>query len=227
MIDRLRALYNHLPISLRNAILVRRRTPVWLRAGIVFVHVPRVAGTSMNHALYGRFMGHASACDIRRWGSAALNVLPSFAITRNPWERLVSAYRFAKRGGGVGGAFEAGIFSPQRYQGKEFDTFEVFVKEWLLRQDRAKLDGVFQAQSFFVAGPEGELLVDHIGRLDRLEETIDFVQAILGKPLEVSQGNLSGEHVQFRKYYTPELVDLVGDFYREDICRFGYTFDWS
>jgi hypothetical protein len=206
-------------------VLVRRRTPEWVNSGIVFIHIPRSAGTSINQALYGRFMGHATAAEIRRWGSHALKSLPSFAITRNPWERLVSAYRFAKRGGGAGGAFEAGILRPDQYREAEFDSFERFVKEWLLRRKPKNLDGVFQPQSTFVTSANGQLLVDHVGRLSNLEPTLDFIEAAVGHRPQIPQGNRSGKWVDFRQFYTPELVGLVGDFYAADIERFSYSFD--
>jgi hypothetical protein len=206
-------------------LLVKRRTTMWLKAGILFVHIPRAAGTSLNHALYGRFMGHPTAAEIHHWGSRALDALPSFAITRNPWERLVSAYRFAKRGGGAGGAFEAGILQPDRYQVAEFESFQRFVEEWLLRHKEANLDGIFQPQWTFVIGEDGQILVDHIGHLNDLEPTLDFVEGALGYRLQIPDGNRSGERMDFRQFYTPELVELVGNFYARDVEAFGYSFD--
>jgi hypothetical protein len=221
----LRSLYKKTPRQLQMRLLVRRRTPMWLNRGILFIHIPRAAGTSINQALYGRFMGHPKAAEIRRWGSAPLNALPSFAITRNPWERLVSSYRFARRGGGAGGAFEAGILQPDQYRVAEFDSFERFVKEWLLRHNPVILDGIFQPQSTFVAGADGQLLVDHVGRLNDLEPTLDFIEHALGYRPEIPRGNRSGEWIDFRQFYTPELIGHVGSFYADDVERFGYSFE--
>lgn len=221
----LRSLYKRSPRQLQMQLLVRRRTPTWVNSGIVFIHIPRVAGTSINQALYGQFMGHPQAAEIRRWGTASLNALPFFAVTRNPWQRLISAYRFARRGGGSGGEFEAGILHRRRYQVAEFDSFKHFVEKWLLHRDPANLDGIFQPQSMFVTGAEGEILVDHVGRLNDLEPTLDFIERALGHRPEIPRGNCSGERRDFRQFYTPELRRLVGRFYAEDIERFGYSFD--
>jgi hypothetical protein len=223
--DLLRSLYKKTPRQLQMRLLVRRRTPMWLNRGILFIHIPRAAGTSINQALYGRFMGHPKAAEIRRWGSAPLNALPSFAITRNPWERLVSSYRFARRGSGTGGAFEAGILRPDQYRGAEFDTFERFVKQWLLHQNRTSLDGIFQPQTTFVADADGQPLLDHVGCLNDLEPTLDFIEHALGYRPEIPQGNRSGKRTDFRHFYTGELVELVGNFYARDVEAFGYSFD--
>ena len=225
MLMRLRSLYYHVPEDFRQGVLVRRRSPIWLRKGIVFVHIPKAAGTSINEAIFGRFMGHVRARDIDRWGSDRLKALPCFAVTRNPWDRLVSAYRFARRGRGVGGARQAWVWRPEQYQVPEFATFDSFVKDWLAPRDIARLDPIFQPQSQYTCDAEGTLLVDHVGKLENLAPTIDFVAARAGQKLAVPQANRSGERVDYRSFYSPELADVVGCIYAEDIHRFGYGFE--
>ena len=221
----LRNLYHRLPTGFRNAILVKRRSPLWLSAGIVFVHVPKAAGTSINQALYGRFMGHARACEIRKWGSAALNALPSFAVTRNPWDRLVSAYRFAKRGHGIGGAYQAAVNFPNQYDRPEFESFPLFVKEWLADRNVTELDGIFQPQSLFVCNASGTILVDHVGSLDNLRSTEDFIRRHLPNAPSIGFSNRSGQRLDYRSYYTGDLAEIVARIYRNDIETFGYRFD--
>jgi hypothetical protein len=209
---------------LERALLVRRRSPIWLRAGILFIHVPKAAGTSLSEVLYGRFLGHVRAADVRRWGSRTVNALPTIAVTRNPWDRLVSAYRFATRGGGIGGAQAGGVWRPERYRTPEFDSFERFVREWLEPRDRRKLDYVFQPQSLFVCDEHGQVLVDHVGRYDDLDATRSFLEeAVPGLP-SIPQSNRSGAPVDYRTFYTPELAKLVGDIYADDVRLFGYRF---
>ncbi|WP_114952866.1 sulfotransferase family 2 domain-containing protein [Sphingosinicella terrae] len=224
LIDVARNLNRRLPGGLRRALLVRRRARFWLDAGIVFIHVPKAAGTSFNEALYGRFMGHPHARDIKRWAPAAVGKLPMFGITRNPWDRLVSAWRFARQGRGVGETYRAGMWQAERYQIPEFETFERFVKEWLAPRDVTKLDGVFQPQWMFLCDRRGNLLVDHVGTLEDLGPTLDFVRRVRGVSLQIRQANRSGETVDYRRFYTPELADLVGHIYEADAARFGYAF---
>lgn len=221
--DLLRPGYDRLPEPLRRAIQVRLRSGDWRRRGIVFVHIAKAAGTSINHALYGRFMGHPRAAEIRRYGGAAVNALPFFSVTRNPWDRLVSAYRFARRGGGVGGA-AAGMRDSALYRVPEFDSFERFVREWLAGRDLRRLDNVFQPQSAFVCSRDGRLLVDHLGRVEDLAPTLAFIERHVGPIAPIARINPSGERVDYRSFYTPDLARLVGDLYREDAERFGYDF---
>jgi len=195
---------------------------LWLKAGILFIHVPKAAGTSINEALFGRFMGHARGRDIDRWGSAKLKALPSFAITRNPWDRLVSAYRFAKRGRGVGGGVQAWIWKPEQYQTPEFASFDNFVRDWLAVRNVSDLDPVFQPQSQFVCDDSGRILVDHLGRLENIEPTLDFIHSHIGKRLFIERSNVSGGPIDYRNFYTPETMETVGRLYAEDVQRFGY-----
>lgn len=223
--DCLRFLYRQMPKGAQRAALVWRRSPIWLRTGVLFIHIPKAAGTSINHALYGRFMGHVRALDVKRWGSSALNALPSFAVTRNPWARLVSSYRFARQGRGVGGPEQAAVHRPEQYRVPEFDSFETFVTKWLTQRDVTKLDGIFQPQSLFLCDEGGRLLVDHVGRLENLEPTYDFISKHMRSKVKFGVSNRSGESVDFRRFYTPELVTVVGHVYREDIERFNYRYD--
>jgi len=207
-----------------RALLVRRRSAVWLRVGIVFVHIPKAAGTSLSQLLYGRFLGHLRAADVKRWGSPAVRRLPLIAVTRNPWDRLVSAYRFVTRGGGVGPNAGA-VWRPERYQGAQFETFERFAADWLSRRDIKKLDFVFQPQSTFVFDAKGRNLVEHVGRFEDLEPTWSFLEARLPGLPPFARSNRSGPAIDYRTFYTPKLVDLVESIYSEDIERFGYSFE--
>lgn len=224
MIDLLRQIYAYAPESMKRAVMVRRREPIWTRAGIVFIHIPKAAGTTINEALYGRFMGHVHAADIERWGSAKLRALPLFAVTRNPWDRLLSAYRFARRGGGMSGA--AGrMRHAWRYQVVECETFERFVRDWLAPRQLSKQDVIFQLQTPFVCNRAGEIMVDHLGRLEDLGPTLEFVRERSGIAIDPGWSNRSGSAVDYRSFYTPELVDLVGSIYGEDVARFDYSFE--
>lgn len=221
----MRSLYYQLPESFRLAVLVRvRAAPHWKRAGVIFVHIPKAAGTSISHALYGRSIAHPRALDIERWATPELRSLPSFAVSRNPWDRLVSAYRFAKRGRGIGGARQSWVWRPEQYQVPEFDTFERFVKEWLAPRDVPTLDGVFQPQSAFVCDADGRLLVDHIGKLEDLGTTFAFLREKLGYVPAIEEANRSGERVDYRTFYTAELMETVGQIYQHDVRTFGYDF---
>jgi chondroitin 4-sulfotransferase 11 len=211
--------------SIEQMLLVKRRSLLWLRTGIAFIHVPKAAGTSISHALYGRFTGHVRAVDVLRWGSSAVNSLPRVAVVRNPWDRLVSAYRFIKRGGGVGGPDAGGVWRPEQYQIPEFETFERFVNDWLAPRNPRTLDFVFQPQSDFFCDKRGQVAVDHLGRFEDIENTHAYLREKVPTLPPLRRSNRSGEPVDYRTFYTPELADRIRKIYTEDIELLGYNFD--
>ena len=227
MLEAARSVYRTLPGGFQRRVLVARRSPLWLEAGVVFIHIPKAAGTAINDALYGRFMGHVRASDVERWGSPAVKALPRFSVARNPWDRLVSAYRFVKRGGGVGGPHAGRVLGPGQYRIPEFETFERFVTQWLVNRDLSKLDVAFQAQVPFVCNDAGEVAVDHLGRFEDLGATYAFLRNAVPAIAPIGESNASGAPVDYRSFYTPELVDLVASIYAEDIAKLGYAFDPS
>lgn len=221
----LRGAYYRLPSGVQDAILVWRRTPLWLRAGIVFIHIPKAAGTSFSSALYGGFLGHVPASSIERWASKAVRALPSFAITRNPWDRAVSAFRYGRRLHMVDWKANPSVPRYVRQQVPNFDDFGDFVREWLQHQQPEKLNPIFQPQWSYVCDRSGKVLVDHLGRVEDLAPTYDFLEAHLSAPLRIGQSNESGERIDYRSFYTAELAEAVGRIYADDIRRFGYSFD--
>lgn len=209
---------------LDRALRVRRRSPSWLRAGVVFIHVPKAAGTSVSEAVYGRFLGHIRAADVERWSSPAVRKLPRVAVIRNPWDRLVSAYRFVKRGSGVGGLSAGGVWRPEQYQTDAFDSFERFVREWLCTRDIRKLDYVFQPQSLFVCDEHENIIVRHLCRFENLAEAHRVLEIFVPDLPPLGRSNRSGTRVDYRKFYTPELAKLVGRIYEDDARNLGYRF---
>lgn len=84
------------------------------------------------------------------------------------------------------------------------------------------LDGVFQPQRPFVVGENGELLVDHPGRLENLSPTYVFIEDCIGKTPRFARTNRSGDAIDDRQPCTPEMMKLVGNIYRQDIEAFRY-----
>jgi hypothetical protein len=78
----------------------KRAFPSMIRQrGILFIHIPKNAGTSISHALYGREIGHHPVAWYRDRFPHSLAGIPSFALIRDPVSRFVSAFVFLKDGG--------------------------------------------------------------------------------------------------------------------------------
>lgn len=217
-----RAILNRAPRSVRLSLLVKRREHLMRDAGIVFIHIPKVAGSSINQAIYGRFMGHYTARQVERVASRRVRALPRFTVVRNPWARTVSAWRFSRIEKGIGDGINVGM-APGLYDIPEFETFDRFASEWLPQADMVTDDWVFHQQHKWSTNANGQTIVDHVGKLEDLQATIDWVEETIGRRLEISHTNRSGESIDWRSFYTPDTAAVVARVYAEDIRRFGYS----
>ena len=190
------------------------------RAGVVFIHVPRVAGTSISHALYPHWINHFTVAEHLETFPDDLIGLPRFAVVRNPWERAVSSWSFARAGAGAEGVV---VNRAGRYQGPQFQSFERFVTQWLPKRNLERVDPIFREQSAYLLDRQGRLAVDHIGRLEDLRTTERWLADLLGAEKRFARLNVS-EHGDYRDYYTPELMRMVAKVYARDIDLFGYRF---
>lgn len=63
---------------------------------LLFVHIPKNAGTSIEKALNARQTGHMSWRDYREHHSREWDAYTSFAVLRDPVERFISCYNYAR-----------------------------------------------------------------------------------------------------------------------------------
>lgn len=209
--------WNMIPSRYRVSVDIYRRYQYWKNAGAIFIHVPKVAGVSVSSALYGRPLGHFRAVDVRQILPRAFETLFTFGIVRDPLKRLLSAYRFAIAGGGE----KMKIKNPSKYQSSEFRSFASFVSEWLIYQERNRLDGIFKPQNFFLCDCN-EIIVDHWFNLDSLNEGMEIVGSKLGQaiPLEHLNRTFGRSNWDIDR----DTIDLVQRYYADDYEIFGFSF---
>lgn len=208
--------------SIKNQINLYRRYPYWKGEGVIFIHVPKAAGTSINYSLYGRTLGHYSALDIKLRFPRLYSDCLTFSLVRNPWSRALSAYRFAR----IGRTESMGVQKPEQYQIPEFSSFERFVCDWLPSKNLSKCDFIFQPQYSFVCDKNMKVMVDHLGYVERLAETTCFLEACLGLTIDVKMVNSTASRdANYRDFYTNnEMIEVVRSVYKNDIDLFGYEF---
>ncbi len=204
--------------DVKHRLNLYRRRRYWHAQKAIFIHVPKVAGTSINHAVYGRTLGHYSALEIRRAFPRLYQDAFTFAFVRDPWERVYSAYCFAKKGQ----TESMGIHNPEQYQIPEFETFESFVFDWLDKKNIADLDFVFQPQHAFVCDSDGQVMVDFLGRLENIDTDMQEVAKLLGRPISVNTKNSSGSKQRLKSQISPAIREKIAGIYRQDIEIFGY-----
>ena len=131
---------------------LRWRIPAAMRArNLIFIHVPRVAGTSIARALFGK--GHAAHLSIRTYRAIDPDffaVADSFAVLRDPFDHFASAYAYV-RGAGTQTCRLADVFVAETEKFRGVDDYLSFLED----RDVLSLDFVMRPQSWFVCDRDG------------------------------------------------------------------------
>lgn len=207
----------------------------------VFVHVPKVAGTSITNALGGRtgmfwasnaegerqlFSTHTYASELRRFiGPAQYNAYYKFAFVRNPWDRLFSLYNFMTHSKEINR--QGQIFDQEEAERR---GFKWFLLENRMKSTRVKLYGVdlnvcqqTTPQLDWLSDGD-KLIVDFVGTYENLQQDFQLVSDSLKLDATLPWEN---KHTR-RRYidvYDNEMIDFVAHYHKKDIDMFGYTFD--
>lgn len=162
-----------------HRLMLARNFAAYRRTGAIFVHVPKVAGSTISAALYRGSLGHFTAVEMAAYDPDWFARLPSFAVLRDPVERALSAWRYVRSGGTA----EGWVAPRAEYDLPEFRDFERFATEWLPSRTAAgddTLDFVFQTQTRFVCDPAGVVLVDRLFRLDNPAPLSTYLEGATG-----------------------------------------------
>ena len=190
----------------------------------VFVHVPKSAGTSVAHGLFGKEfesakLGHAK---LRAYevllGRDAFATYFKFAFVRNPWDRVVSAYEFLKQGGT--GTYD--VEWTAAHIGK-YPDFRTFVQQWITPRNIYR-NAVFVPQWEFVM-VRGKVAVDFLGHYESLHSDFSRITRQLGLTSSLEHRNRSMSRKDYRNYYDAATRHIIDKVYRKDIEVFDYVFD--
>lgn len=151
------------------------------------------------------------------YSSKEFNKMFKFVIVRNPYDRAVSAWQYLMRGE---------QFNPKYKLMKE--SFEYFLNElphhWKAKYDRhlATHTAPFWKD---ITDENGNLLVDHIIKLENINEEINNLNDLLGTAMDTYEHvNKNRENHDYTSYYNDNSKKLVEELYNDDILNTGYTF---
>jgi hypothetical protein len=193
------------------------------------VHIQKTGGTSIRKALgvelHERHK-HRTAAELRSvYGEDKWKAYFKFAFVRNPWDRLVSWWSAIDRHRAHFEAREIGLNKFQSYILQHATTFE----EFLTRcdepiEDTDGLKHIFRNQVDYLTDDTGRVIVDRIGRFERLQDEMSEIAKGLGMD-EIVLPRINGSsHAHYTEHYSEELIGLVAERYRVDIETFGYRY---
>lgn len=217
--------------------------PISHKHKVIFIHIPKCAGTSIEHLLEidgiddfyteglqlrrSEFIPkekfteqeYTMCCDknmqhytVRELAKILdpdiFNTYKKIAVVRNPYTRLVSEHYFRLS-----------------EKVREKISFEELVRTKLQLStiERNKsYDGHLETQTSFLINEQGNFnSVDKIYKYENLRECLSDISAITGNydyP-HLRTTNIVKPH---EEHYTPELREIVYNFYKEDFINFNY-----
>jgi len=204
----------------------RKKSPWtdWARRhGVVFIHIPKNAGTSV-YSTFGMDVPantHCPVAGVLAVDADAFRAAYSFGFVRNPWDRIVSAFHYLKH--------KPISEDDKRWAAEnltEFETFEAFIAgmEKSSFRNRVLMWRHFKPQWHFLSDWSGKDAVSFIGRFESLEADIATIGAAIGITPELTRENVT-KTADYSTYFTPAARDLVARIYAEDIARYGYAYE--
>ncbi|GBR52700.1 hypothetical protein AA106555_1006 [Neokomagataea thailandica NBRC 106555] len=136
-----------------------------VKSGVLFVHVPKNGGTSICDQLYGGVMMHETIRYYRHVAPEMVRILPSFAIWRDPVERFVSAWSFAKKGGTDRVSIHPSVNEQYRSLHSLNDALDMVEAA----NSPYDLDHVFRPQHWYVCNRKGELAVSKLFTMEQID----------------------------------------------------------
>lgn len=199
---------------------------------LIFVHPPKTAGHSIESAImdflhvpwedrrelglgynanpeYGPpVLDHLTAPEYRHFGYVSRNTWEHYlkvATIRNPFDRLLSEWRFRKH----------------RIPFRDFVMRYFPVPAWT-----DEYVHVISQTEFL--GLHTEHAVDAVVRFEHLREDFTLFCEWLGIPFQSLPHRRKSEKIgslNYRDWYDEEMVVRVGDLYHDDFVNLGYSFD--
>ncbi|HEY2069764.1 MAG TPA: sulfotransferase family 2 domain-containing protein [Rhizomicrobium sp.] len=181
------------------------------RHRFVFAHVPKTGGISIRAALEP-FADKANGIGVHDTLNTLLAARPEtrayfkFAFVRNPWDRLVSFYFYARR------------FLARPVPQLQSLSFEGMLRA--LDGGEAWTAGIFamRPQTAMVAG------ADFTGRFERLAQDFATACTRIGIAPTLPRKNAS-DHLAYATYYNDWSRSFVTRHYAGDVDTFGYRFE--
>jgi len=195
------------------------------RRDVMMVHIPKTAGTSIRNTLgmYPArkarpelgFKQHLTAKEIisivgkPQWDQAF-----TFAMVRNPWDRMVSNYHYRKKKIG---------FVEKGWDIAFSDYVHGAIGQGELPYDPSSK--FLMPQVEWLKDEQGEICVDFIGRYESVQSDFKSIKKKARRwAPDLFTHNQSTRKRDYKDYYDADTKKLVADFYKSDIEFFGYGF---
>jgi hypothetical protein len=186
---------------------------------ILFIHIPKAAGMSVVNSLYNMNKSHhATALDYCNENKERFDSTFSFAITREPYARLYSAYYYLKSGG-------MNLIDKAWWDLylRKYNNFEDFITQGGLEYAIEKNAEHFIPQYKFIYDEQNELLCDYVGKVENIQDIEHVISKKQQKPIQFMKKNVVNKTtLSIDDLYTNEMITIVNQCYEKDFALLDY-----
>ncbi|QDO93960.1 sulfotransferase family protein [Formosa sediminum] len=180
----------------------------------VFIHIAKTGGTSVVSITGKAYRKHLTAKQVikhigqKKWDNAY-----TFAIVRNPWDKVVSQYKFRTK-------------TNKSRMADHPIAFKDWVQKVFVEQDKFYYHVrplLFAPQVEWLKNNQNKIDLNKIIRFENLNEEYREVANIIGIHPDLPHLN-STKPSDYRSYYDEETKKIVAEWFAEDIELFNYKF---
>ena len=203
--------------------------PISDKHKLVFIHIPKNAGTSIEKSFHMRATGHKTWDTYQKQYLEEWSRYTSFCVVRNPFDRLVSNYEYARREE----SYWHSTTNPEQATYGKHPDYE-FLKDRSFSECVSALPHLirnghpgWKPQHIWVCDGD-HVHVNEVLQFESLSEDITrFCHHHDVSPIALQHLNATGNQVAYQEYYNEDLIEVVSSIYRMDLDLFGYEFDNS
>jgi|2_EtaG_2_1085320.scaffolds.fasta_scaffold00423_4 hypothetical protein len=198
--------------------------PISHKHKLIFIHIPKNAGTSITNHLQMSDVGHHKWQYYKIKYPTQWENYTKISVIRNPWGRVVSCYEYARMEKSY---WHSSIGHAKAGKHLDYDLLKnLDFKECLnkLKNEPNKLKHQgWSDQSNYIVN-DSKIVVDYTIKMDNINEKLS---KILGFKITIPVVN-SSNNANYKSYYkTPQMKNIVKDYYKKDIKLFNFKFNES
>lgn len=187
-------------------------------AGALFVHIPKTAGVSVCHAIYGtdELFDHAPASGWQHFNPERFKRLFSFSLMREPADRFGSAFYYLRnvaltdKDNAFGRRVLAAFNTP--------DALLVAMARDRILRAKVMSWVHFTPQAWYLTDRAGQVIVDYIGRVETFDDSMDEIAARIGKSYTPIHSNASKRPKSLD--LSPPARSMLERLYAEDFALY-------
>jgi chondroitin 4-sulfotransferase 11 len=197
------------------------------RNNVIFVHVPKAAGSTINLGLFGYRIGHRSIESFWQADPVFTEQAFKFCFVRHPYLRFVSAYRYLLKGG-----MSSRDAEHSQCYAQEFASLRSFA-EASEQADFRKAIIHLRPQWEFLSLPANapyKIFMDYVGKTEFLNEHIDVLSSLVPHTIAARLTAVKETRLNATQYSRQEIdtdvFQKIRLIYQDDFELFGYD-EWG